>query len=86
MELSSEYMGPYNLGNPAEFDMWELASLVGDNFEYTIPVINKPLPIDDPKRRKPDITLINSLTGWQPKVSLKEGLIPTIKYFKQFKK
>jgi UDP-glucuronate decarboxylase len=75
--------GPINLGNPTEFTMVELAqriiSLVGSNSE----IIRKELPLDDPKQRKPDISLAKNVLNWSPKIQLDEGLSLTIADFKQ---
>lgn len=73
--------GPVNLGNPCEFTMEELALLVLEITGSNSPIVRLPLPIDDPKRRKPDITKANELLGWQPKVSLREGLVRAVAYF-----
>jgi dTDP-glucose 4,6-dehydratase len=73
--------GVFNLGNPAEFTMLELAEkikkLTGAKSEITY----KPLPPDDPKQRQPDITKAKEILGWEPKVSLDEGLQKTIEYY-----
>lgn len=71
---------PINLGNPSEFTMLELAEKVLEKTGSTSKIIHLPLPKDDPRQRRPDISLANSL-GWSPKVSLSEGLDSTIKYF-----
>jgi len=79
----TETVGPMNLGNPTEFTMLELAELtlklVGGNSK----IIHKELPSDDPKQRKPDISLARSVLKWEPKVQLEEGLSRTIEYFRQ---
>ncbi|MDR0538436.1 MAG: SDR family oxidoreductase [Tannerellaceae bacterium] len=76
------FIGPVNLGNPGEFSMLELAEkiihLTGSHSRITF----HPLPSDDPKQRKPDITLAKTHLNWSPKITLDEGLIPTIAYFK----
>lgn len=72
---------PVNIGNPCEFTMEELAHLILEITGSRSPIIRLPLPIDDPKRRKPDISKAQELLDWQPKVSLREGLIRTIEYF-----
>jgi UDP-glucuronate decarboxylase len=83
MMATEHFTGPVNLGNPREFTMLELAEqvirLTGSSSQITF----LPLPSDDPKQRKPDIRLAKEkLNGWEPKVSLEEGLKPTIEYFR----
>lgn len=73
--------GPINLGNPGEFTMLELAELVRDLSGSSSKLVFKPLPVDDPKQRQPDITKARDLLGWQPRVNLRSGLIETIAYF-----
>ena len=83
MDTPEDFVGPLNVGNPTEHSMLELAetviSLVGgrSTIEY------RPLPEDDPKQRCPDISLAKSELGWEPKVSLDEGLRETIAYFRR---
>ena len=72
---------PVNLGNPHEFNMMELADLVLKLTKSKSVLCFKDLPIDDPKQRKPDISLAKKLLDWEPKVQLEEGLIKTIDYF-----
>jgi len=84
-ELEQNPKSPVNLGNPNEFTIKELASLVSsmigtDKFK------NKPMPIDDPTNRCPDITLAKNLLGWEPRVQIREGLEKTISYFRQIVK
>jgi UDP-glucuronate decarboxylase len=73
--------GPINLGNPGEFSMLELAQLVIELTGSRSKIEFKGLPPDDPKQRKPDITLADDLLEWRPKTPLKEGLTRTISYF-----
>jgi dTDP-glucose 4,6-dehydratase len=80
--LSASIPGPVNLGNPDEFNMLELAKLILDYTKARSPITFHPLPQDDPKRRRPDITLARKYLDWSPKVSLKEGLQPTIEWFR----
>ena len=83
MMASENFTGPVNLGNPREFTMLELAELVLKMTNSKSKIIFTPRPSDDPKQRKPDITLAKEkLNGWEPKIRLEEGLIDTIKYFK----
>ncbi len=79
----TETVGPMNCGNPGEFTMLELAELTIKLVGGKSKIVHKPLPADDPKQRQPDITLAKKvLGGWEPKVSLEEGLGRTIAYFK----
>ena len=81
MATPDEFTGPVNLGNPGEFTILELAKLV---IEYTgskSKIDYRPLPSDDPRQRKPDITLAKSKLGWEPKIKLADGLKKTIEYF-----
>lgn len=75
--------GPVNIGNPGEFTMLELAGLVLKMVGGPSKIIHLPLPGDDPKQRRPDITLAQKDLGWNPTVSLEEGLVPTIDYFRR---
>ena len=79
----TETVGPVNLGNPGEFTMLQLAELTLKLVGGTSKIVHRPLPADDPKQRRPDITLAQKvLGGWTPKVPLEEGLARTIAYFK----
>ena len=84
-------IGPVNLGNPSEFTIRELAELVIELTNSKSKLVTMPLPADDPTQRKPDISLARDKLGWEPKVSLRDGLRPTIDYFasidlKQFRR
>jgi UDP-glucuronate decarboxylase len=81
MNTSDDVTGPINLGNPGEFTMIELAQKICDLTGSRSKLIHKPLPVDDPKQRKPDIKLAKQALGWEPKITLEEGLKPTIAYF-----
>jgi UDP-glucuronate decarboxylase len=81
MESPAEVTGPVNLGNPGEFTMLELASLVIKLTGARSEIAYGPLPADDPKRRSPDISLAKASLGWSPKIELRDGLVPTVKYF-----
>jgi len=72
---------PVNIGNPNEFSVAELAQIVLRMTGSKSPIIRQPLPTDDPKVRKPDITRARTLLGWEPRVQLEEGLARTISYF-----
>ena len=76
--------GPVNLGNPKEFSILELANKVKEITGSSSEIVHKPLPMDDPKVRRPDISLAREKLGWEPKVSLGEGLKNTIDYFRAF--
>ena len=78
--LSDEPM-PVNLGNPREMTILEFATIITEMTGSKSKVICQPLPEDDPKQRCPDISKALRVLGWQPKVSLEEGLRPTIEYF-----
>lgn len=82
MESPDQFTGPVNLGNPAEFTIKQLADMVLNLTRSTSFLESHPLPGDDPKRRKPDISLAKSVLDWQPSVSLDQGLAPTISYFR----
>jgi len=84
MDSPDEIIGPINIGNPGEFTMLELAKTVIKLTGSKSGLVFEPLPQDDPKQRRPDITQAKEKLGWEPKVSLEEGLKPTIKYFKQY--
>ena len=73
--------GPVNIGNPNEFTIRELADLVISLTGSRSEIVNLPLPGDDPVQRQPDISLAREKLGWEPKVQLREGLLPTIEYF-----
>jgi UDP-glucuronate decarboxylase len=75
------FTGPVNLGNPKEFTILELAKVVIEKTNSKSQVIFKKLPQDDPKKRRPDISLAKEVLGWEPKIELDEGLEKTIKYF-----
>jgi dTDP-glucose 4,6-dehydratase len=80
--LDCDESEPVNLGNPGEFTIAELAEIVLELTASTSEIIHEPLPIDDPAQRKPDITRAIERLGWRPEVQLREGLVPTIDYFR----
>lgn len=82
MMEQNETTGPINLGNPSEYKMIELANLIIDLTKSKSSVRYCELPQDDPKQRKPDITLAKNLLNWNPTVSVTDGLSRTIRYFK----
>jgi UDP-glucuronate decarboxylase len=73
--------GPINLGNPNEISVGDLVKTVLELTNSRSPLVNYPLPVDDPRRRKPDIALAKELLGWAPKVTLRKGLAKTISWF-----
>jgi dTDP-glucose 4,6-dehydratase len=79
--LDSDVIGPVNIGNPGEFTVRELADIVIELTNSSSQVIYEPLPVDDPTQRQPDLTLARSKLGWEPSVSLRDGLARTIPYF-----
>ena len=81
MNSPDDLAGPVNLGNPGEFNMIKLAETIRDLTGSRSALIYEPLPQDDPRQRQPDITLATDRLGWKPKISLRDGLKPTIAYF-----
>jgi UDP-glucuronate decarboxylase len=76
-----EIVGPVNMGNPAEYSVMELAMMIKEISGSSSDIVYRPLPQDDPVRRKPDITLAKEKLGWEPKVLIRDGLAKTIDYF-----
>ena len=74
---------PTNLGNPHEFTVRQLAELVLRLTGSNSKIVERPLPVDDPQVRQPDISRAKKTIGWEPKVALEEGLGRTIEYFRQ---
>lgn len=83
MDSDDSFKGPVNLGNPVEFTILELAQKITDLVKSSSKIINKPLPEDDPKKRRPDISLAMKELSWEPKIELDDGLERTIKYFSE---
>lgn len=83
MNAADDIIGPINMGNPGEFTILELAEKTIEMIGSKSKIIFKPLPSDDPVRRKPDISLAKDKLGWEPKIPLNEGLKKTIEYFKK---
>jgi UDP-glucuronate decarboxylase len=81
MDSIDDVTGPLNLGKPGEFTILELAKKVIELSNSRSEIIFEPLPADDPRQRRPDITLAREVIGWEPKVELDEGLKKTIAYF-----
>lgn len=82
MNTKKEFSGPINLGNPIEYTINEIAESIKNKINNKINIIYMPLPIDDPHKRKPDISLAKKELNWKPKISLDKGLDLTISYFK----
>jgi UDP-glucuronate decarboxylase len=83
MMEAPDFIGPVNLGNPDEFTMLELARLTIEISKSSSSLIQKPLPADDPTRRRPDISLARARLGWEPKVRLRDGLTRTVDHFRR---
>ncbi|HBU59957.1 MAG TPA: NAD-dependent dehydratase [Verrucomicrobiales bacterium] len=83
MASDKEVTGPVNLGNPGEFTIRQLAAQVLKIVGSKASIVEAPLPEDDPKQRKPDISLAQKILGWEPSIPLEEGLCRTIDYFRQ---
>jgi len=83
MMKQDSFIGPVNLGNPDEYKIIDLAKMIIELTGSKSKIVNKKLPEDDPKQRRPDITLAREKLGWEPAVSVKEGLLKTIKYFEK---
>jgi UDP-glucuronate decarboxylase len=80
--LDEKITGPINLGNPIEFSIVEIAEIIIKLMNSRSKIIHEPLPLDDPKQRKPDITRAKNLLDWEPKIQINEGLDRTIADFK----
>lgn len=80
---NDDYIGPFNIGNPGEFTMLELANMVKDVINPDVEIAFVENTADDPSRRRPDITKAKKLLGWEPKIPLKEGLLPMVDDFKK---
>jgi dTDP-glucose 4,6-dehydratase len=80
--MLSKEQGPINIGNPHEMTIKEIAETIVRMTGSKSKVVYKPLPTDDPRQRKPDITLARTLLKWEPKVALDEGLVKTLEYFR----
>ena len=82
MNTPEDFSGPVNIGNPGEFTILQLAQMIIELTGSSSKIDYQPLPADDPKQRRPDILFAQKQLGWQPKTTLKEGLISTIQYFR----
>jgi dTDP-glucose 4,6-dehydratase len=81
--LESDWVGPMNIGNPDEFTVLELAQLVLELTQSPSEIVFEPLPVDDPTRRRPDISPASRVLGWRPEVDLREGLARTHEWFRR---
>lgn len=81
--MNADFCGPMNLGNPLEVTILELAEHIRDRINPELPLIENPLPDDDPRQRQPDVSLAELQLGWKAQVSLEHGLEPTIAWFQQ---
>ncbi len=81
--MLSEFAGPVNIGNPDEMTIGEFADFVLDSVDSTSSIVYRELPRDDPKVRRPDITLAREKLGWEPEVALREGMARTIDFFRE---
>jgi UDP-glucuronate decarboxylase len=82
--MEQQEIGPINIGNPGEFTIMELAEKVIKLTSSKSKIVKEPLPSDDPKQRKPDISKAKKFLNWEPKINLDEGLKETIAYFSKF--
>lgn len=81
--MESDEVNPVNVGNPVEMTIRQLAETIISITGSKSRIVTRPLPMDDPKVRQPDITRARAILGWEPKVALREGLEPTIAYFRE---
>jgi UDP-glucuronate decarboxylase len=86
MNSPDDVTGPINIGNPVEFTILELASLVIELIGSHSRIVHRARPQDDPRQRRPDISKANDLLGWAPEIALREGLMKTIVYFEDLSK
>jgi UDP-glucuronate decarboxylase len=82
MGTPDDFTGPVNIGNPVEVSVGDLAEKIIKMTDSKSKIIHLPLPTDDPKQRRPDITLAKTTLSWQPVIGLEEGLSKTIEYFR----
>jgi len=81
--MESDYKMPVNVGNDEEFTILELAEKIIQLTNSDSKIIHKPLPSDDPIKRKPDLTLVKKELGYKPAIKLEDGLVKTIEYFRR---
>jgi UDP-glucuronate decarboxylase len=84
MNSEAEFIGPVNIGNPGEFSMLEVAEKILRLTQSRSQLVFHPIPMDDPRQRQPDISLASTRLNWTPKITLEDGLVETIRYFKKF--
>jgi dTDP-glucose 4,6-dehydratase len=80
--LLSDQKDPVNIGNPTELTVMQFAETIKEITGTSAPIVTRPLPTDDPKQRRPDISLAKAKLGWEPKVGLEEGLLETVDFFR----
>jgi UDP-glucuronate decarboxylase len=85
MNGPDDFIGPVNIGNQGEFTILQLAELVVELTNSKSPIVHRPLPADDPTRRRPDITLATERLGWEPTIALRDGLARTIEWFRSIR-
>lgn len=83
MQSEDDFIGPVNIGNASEFTICELATKIIEMTKSNSEIINMPLPLDDPKQRRPDLTVANTKLRWYPTIQLEAGLKKTIRYFEE---
>jgi UDP-glucuronate decarboxylase len=83
MDTTDDVTGPVNLGNPGEFTIRQLAETVIELTDSSSRIVHMPLPADDPRQRRPDISRADELLGWRPTIALRDGLQPAIDYFRR---
>jgi UDP-glucuronate decarboxylase len=83
MATRPDVTGPVNIGNPVEFSILDLATMVIDLVGSRSRIARRPLPENDPRQRQPDISRARELLGWEPRTVLRDGLVSTIAYFEQ---
>jgi len=81
--IQSDYEHPVNIGNPEEYTILELATLIRELCQSSSEIVHEALPVDDPKCRRPDISKAKKILGWEPTVGIRDGLIKTIDWFKK---
>ena len=81
--MQSDEVDPVNIGNPQEMTIRQLAERIIQLTGSKSRIVERPLPVDDPKVRQPDITRARTILGWEPKVPLAEGLPRTVEYFRK---
>ena len=86
LPVSSVHSNDIDYSNPKEYTIAELANMVREKINPDVRIINETLPIDDPCRRKPDISLAQEILDWTPSINLEDGLEKTIEWFKNYKK